>query len=610
MSNEKDIRIVRGPARFKGGTDKDVALKPLISSDQRTLIQGDRNLVLNLNEQFQAEREYSTIYRMYGKINLLYNNIIYGHSNDNQFIKNMYFLPIHLGCPDINNPLFVTVPTAGPPCVGLPPQDIFDMIPRSRFGPTGVGQYSELSASTDNWVLYLSYVVSANTHQPMTFYTDYGLSESGMNFRAQDGIPFEYSAVTTYGKETARFRFPVPHGIKPGEYIQIQPTPTPFGPNVTIVTDLQVTANVNGLPIVSNDTIFKVNFLGDGYEGTDEYIINCFIIGLDSGYISNNNPVGTLKRITNIDSSAQTISEYYVHQHKLITSKNDYYLGRGGFENGIFNKKGFVFPAKKTPDTLAKTVVINQYNSYLWNFNLDIDRSNFFDNLNRPISDLYLTIFPVNRNLIWHYEGTANSPAGYGWHWNFRKNGFVDTFVNNDFNPTNIIQTNPNGVDPLPLSGTSVPGNIPVMYRGAFVEYNPYELKERIISEVGHSLRFRKETLSNDSYITSNIESIYKYQPHHRIPIRKFSSSISWVDEMVNAPQYANYSLSDETWRWRDILPIDMYEEDGNGVRYPFSNDSHYPNRNINFIIEPLGPIISSGITGINILSDFTDVCE
>ena len=101
MSNEKDIRIVRGPARFKGGTDKDVALKPLISSDQRTLIQGDRNLVLNLNEQFQAEREYSTIYRMYGKINLLYNNIIYGHSNDNQFIKNMYFLPIHLGCPDI-----------------------------------------------------------------------------------------------------------------------------------------------------------------------------------------------------------------------------------------------------------------------------------------------------------------------------------------------------------------------------------------------------------------------------------------------------------------------------------------------------------------------------
>ena len=106
------------------------------------------------------------------------------------------------------------------------------------------------------------------------------------------------------------------------------------------------------------------------------------------------------------------------------------------------------------------------------------------------------------------------------------------------------------------------------------------------------------------------MESIYKYQPHHRIPIRKFSNSISWSDEMDGAPQYARYLLSEEIWRWRDILPIDIYEENNNGVRYPFANDSHYPNKNINFIIEPLGPVLLSGVTGINILSDFTDVCE
>eukprot|EP01050_Picozoa_sp_SAG11_P029152 SAG11_NODE_8090_length_1061_cov_0.887734_1_plen_41_part_10 len=41
MSNEKNIRIVRGVSRYAGSQNKDVSLTPLISSDRRTLIQGD-----------------------------------------------------------------------------------------------------------------------------------------------------------------------------------------------------------------------------------------------------------------------------------------------------------------------------------------------------------------------------------------------------------------------------------------------------------------------------------------------------------------------------------------------------------------------------------------
>jgi len=85
MSNEKNIRIVKGSSRFKGSTDKDVNLQPFLASHQRTLIQGDRNLVLNLRDQFGFEREYSTTYRMYGKINLLYDNTITCVTNDNSF---------------------------------------------------------------------------------------------------------------------------------------------------------------------------------------------------------------------------------------------------------------------------------------------------------------------------------------------------------------------------------------------------------------------------------------------------------------------------------------------------------------------------------------------
>ena len=50
MSNEKNIRIVKGSEKFAGSQDKDIGLQPLLTSDQKGLIQGDRNLVLNLRE--------------------------------------------------------------------------------------------------------------------------------------------------------------------------------------------------------------------------------------------------------------------------------------------------------------------------------------------------------------------------------------------------------------------------------------------------------------------------------------------------------------------------------------------------------------------------------
>ena len=80
MSNEKNIRIVRGESRYAGSQNEDIGLQPLLTSDKRTLIQGDRNLVLNLQEQFHTERDYCSIYRLYGKIDILYTNVISGET--------------------------------------------------------------------------------------------------------------------------------------------------------------------------------------------------------------------------------------------------------------------------------------------------------------------------------------------------------------------------------------------------------------------------------------------------------------------------------------------------------------------------------------------------
>ena len=179
-----------------------------------------------------------------------------------------------------------------------------------------------------------------------------------------------------------------------------------------------------------------------------------------------------------------------------------------------------------------------------------------------------------------------------------------DPYIDNTVSPTNIVQANVNGAT-LPLKGD--------IFRGAFVEYNPYELKEYIISEIGHALKFQSNTLMTSIHDPGQpIKSKYKYQPHHRIPLRKFSDTISSKEDFELTPQYSRYLKSEGMHRWRPILPVGFYEQQGsnkmNGVGYPYLNDAHYPYLGIEFTIEPL----LHGVTGktINYISSFQDVCE
>ena len=593
MSNEKNIRIVRGESRYAGSQNKDISLQPVITADRRTLIQGDRNRSLNLVDQFEAERDYCSTYRLYGKIGLLYNNIISGATtgtNDTNYLENMYFLPDWTGCNTV-------------PCTGTPPGMVFDFIPSKRYGLTAALGYEELTAYQDNWVTYISYVFSANTGQSMTYYSDY-IGPSGMNFIAADGIPFELEVIsgdTPDGQLIARLTCPVTHNVLAGEHIQLQNTPTAFGGG-NIVNSLDIEYTYGGGPFSKQETVFKVDFLGNTLAGKDKYVININLPGNPTN-ITGTDDVGTFKRIGNIGNSAETLSQYYVHEHKLITNDNDYTLDKTGFEMGIYRKQGRVYHARRTPDNTTKTIIREEFASYLWNCNVDIDRELYYDNLNRPISDLYLTIFTTNRNLVWNWLSAPNfSPAGYGWDWNFRHTGNVDPSIDNSVRPTRVTQNGTNGIN-LPVKGD--------VFRGAFVEYNSSELHEYIISEIGHTLKFNSNAMVEVG-TTNEVLSKYKYQPHYRIPLRKFSSTITSSDDFKNTPQYSRYSNSEATHRWRAILPVEFYEELGGfkklGVSYPFLNDAHYPYLGIKFMVEPL--LSEYSAETLNIVQTFGDDCE
>jgi hypothetical protein len=433
----------------------------------------------------------------------------------------------------------------------------------------------------------------------MTYYTDYA-SISGMQFLAGDGIPFTPRVTTTDGKEVLQIITPVRHGVLPGEYIEIQSGATTFG-GANLVVDVSVTATYATPP----QTIFKIDYLGNGLENSEDYVMNITTIGLDVTSLPTE-PVGTLKRVTNPDNMLETKSEYYCQIHKLITNPNDFTFDKTAFERGIYNKKGRIFPAKRTPTYNTKSVLYQSYDSFLWNVNRNINSDSYYDQFNRPLTEFYLTILTTNRNLIWDWNSGGNSsPAGYGWGWNFKKNGVVDPFVDNGAHPVSLTQNGNLGVDPLPPSGST--------FRGAFAEYNPFELKERVISEIGHSLKFNTNTMYKVGGTPGYdfVESIFKYNPHHKIPVKKFSNYISYNDSLFTSPQYAVYSLSEETFRWREILPVETYEDGDNGVSYPYLNDAHYPYHNLEFKIEAVGPALiplSSGT--LTILTEYTDGCQ
>ena len=380
-----------------------------------------------------------------------------------------------------------------------------------------------------------------------------------------------------------QFVCPVKHGLSVSEFAKIK-----------IV--------VNN--VIKTEGTFQVFELGDSMPGTEEYIFNIYDIGYSAttfvvGYH------GTFKRIINYENPTDTTSKYYVLQHKLLTNVNDYVLVNAGFEQNIFGAKKKFESAFYTPNQTTRVSIKEGAQSYSLSFNKDIDINELRDNQKRPVTDLYVTT-------IWkgYFGLTLGSKNGQGQYVGLKQGYEFNIplssigFPSSWWESTNTLSNFVDGNNlPYPL-GTLIPATTTSyvfnymqslkegdIVDGGIYEWNDYEQKERMISDISHKFTFNSNVFDISATDNNNNQKGYYYEPHNKMKIRDFSDYIETgsITNMAGVPDYSYFSTTYNSFIWRDLYPYGFKDNKQNGVDYPFLNGKHYPYENFIFRIIPEG---------------------
>jgi len=563
MSNQKnnqDMRIVRGSDRYAGAPDTDLFIQVPLENTKKSIIEGDRTVLLNLEERFDHERQISTKFRIAGKIVNLFDNTVSGRcSNYSPFEDELYLI----------NPTQTIIDAGGivgnAVWTGYPPYDEFNFFRTSGI-PNHIPYHSK-SASTYNWSAYITYPYANDDNQIMS-YTDDETNVT-LTFNVSDGIPYSIKNRVVNGKNIISFYCGYKHNINEGDYIYLQ---TP----------------VNG------KNLLEVYSLGDQSYGNEDKIINVYNYGFTGIEISDGY-MGNLKRVINPQNSGETMSKYYVRKHKTLTDVSNVDLTRMGFEQNNFPVKKKLEYSALTPNQVTRISVKDGRGSFAYSFDKDIDIISLMDNLDRPITELFVTI--INKGYMGYFNspptnGSATKGLEVGWGFNFREN-----VVDNWWSKQNINNKDNIDVDFYTKNGDN--GN-PIRFyfnkdlpigselKGDLCEWNEFQQREEVLSQMSHKYSFNPSVITTSGPV--NLPDGYTYNPHHSISLRVYSDYIEVGDknDVSGVPNYSFFSNYEGQWRWRDIYSYGFIDTDGNGVNNPFLNGEHYPFTEILFLQTPL----------------------
>lgn len=563
--------IILPELRYHKSPAVDLTTRIGLESSEELLREGDRSIVLDLEEHFSYERAQSKKYKIYGKLKMIFRNMYSGTTPYGNLAEYLY---LHGDGASGDN-------------TGYLPYDEFAFLRRDTYredvnipaisGST-YGTYSpifsqptkprnkhqvitNMNAPYHNWNFHLSYVNGHDTGFTMS-YTLSGSTAfnndkiTHIQFNAGSGIPCRVEETATNYKLTT----PVPHGISEEEFVII-----------------------SSISSISGNT-YSVSSLGDDKYESEKYVIN-----LNKQQFSGTTipKLITIKRCVNDKNIIGTTSTYYVHKHKILTSSTDIILDKAGFESPIFEdeKKLLFEDSAGNNDVLVER---NRPESLIYDFRNSFILTGLTNNLGYTPSEIYVTVLFKNGSGYFEYP----PKVGYKFHLH---NGWID----NHFSGTTSLETNLSGStftkDSITFtSGVTTP--VGTVLTGAFVEYNPSEIKERIISESLHkivqplTIFDHDQNLSTSTFggtISANNKMGLLYQPHYRVKLRQMSQYIETfnTNNILDLPDNARYFPDEKLWKWRDLYDHGFIDDEGNGTDFPFINGQHYVKNDFNFYL-------------------------
>jgi len=569
MTVDPTTRIILSTQRYKSAPRTDQFINIPFSQSTKDMVEYDRSVDLSLVAVFDQERQASTNFRPVTKFTILFENGISGSTKYVPYRDNLYYTNALENAKSYyyqgNQPSVPPAPTdQNIPWDGLPQYSEFDFI-RTDNNVVGYTKppnnhitFKNVSATTYNWSHYLSYPYE-NVYNKSLFTVEPNTNIT-WSWVASNGIPYYIKKGATISSNEISFKCPMKHGLTAGEYVLLS-------------------VNYNG------NQIFQVSSLGDAGSGSEEYIFNIRNVGFVGNTFATNSQ-GTFKRLINPANSADTLSNYYIRRHKIVTNPDCAVLTNAGFERNIYGDKKKCEIKVLTPNQVKRTSIKEGSRAYSLSFNCDFNIRGLRDNQNRPLTQLFFTT-------IWR--------GYFGWTRNLKQGWDFNTFLQNKKPQTWWDQSNVNSNVNIPQSQyNSLALSGPFYYNnflqsgdtidGDFCEWNNFDQYERVVSTYKHKIKFNQNwfTLASNTLSSTN-QLGYFYQPHNPIQIGAFSDYIEEgsSENVVGIPDYAYYSTFMALFRWRDLYPYGFVDSNGIGVDYPYMNNSHYPFVDTIFRITP-----------------------
>jgi hypothetical protein len=560
--------LIPSGQRYKGAPSIDEEVSVTLQEQSQQLTEYERSQTINLAQVYDDERQICTVFRPTFKVTYLYDNVYDGVTNYQPFEYNLYY----------------TDPSRSKQCgiwKGFPQYYEFDFY---RPNVTDYHfSYKAKSAYTYNWMYYITYPYKNDYDKQLQYYST---DDNNITWVASQGIPFTILNTTQNGNGIISFICISPHGLTPGEYVELSLT-------------------------YRDSNIFQVDSLGNGKFGSDVHIFNVFNIGY-TGSTFNNGVEGTFKRVINPDNLEETKSKYYVKQYKFLTNIEDLAMTKAGFEKNVFGENKKIEFSSITPNLVTRISQKNSSNTYDVTSNYDLNLVNLLDNQKRPINEISLTI--INKG----YSGYFNQPFNrigikQGWEFNLTKTTNPWWDLNNEKSNSNVLTSDytlTNGATKTFFYNLDLKKDD--VMDGDFCEWNDYEQIERVVSPYYHKIKFNQSVFQTTDNYSTNSPGYY-YKPHNSMTLRVFSDYIETGElETIDAtPSWAFYSQTDQQFRWRDLYTYGFIDNLGRGVDYPFLNTAQYPYTNVVFRLIPEGINYNDNLQGFGVsVKPLVDECE